>query len=128
MHSDKLQKLIEEGVSKGIPIDYISYSLEKAGWPTGMIKEEINKWLVKNGRFQKSTNFKIWIKKYYKQAFFGIFIMTLLNVFDDGIALLKPVPLKILADSVFNTIPAPGLLRQYTGKPIFSPGIIVILI
>ncbi len=115
MLDDKIQKAIEEGVSKGIPIDYIAYSLERAGWPVQMVQEEVNKWLVNNGRYHKTTEFKDWLKKYYKQAIPGIIIMTFFNVIADGIALLKPVPLKILADSVFGTIPAPGILKPYTG-------------
>ncbi len=115
---DVLIKAIEEGVSKGVPIDYIAYSLEKAGWPTDTIKETVNQWMLHNGRYHKTTAFKDWLKKYYRQAIPGIILMTLLNVVADGIALAKPVPLKILADSVFGTIPAPGILRPYTGKAV----------
>ena len=115
MQDNQIQKAINEGVSKGIPIDYIAYSLERAGWPTQMIKEEINLWLIHNGRYHKTTAFKDWLKKYYKQAIPGIILMTVFNVIADGIALLKPVPLKILADSVFGNIPAPWFLKPYTG-------------
>ena len=112
---NKIQIAIDEGISKGIPIDYIAYSLERAGWPTQMIQEEINHWLINNGRYHKTTAFKDWLKKYYHQAIPGIIVMTLFNVVADGIALLRPVPLKILADSVFGNIPAPGFMKPYTG-------------
>ncbi len=118
MQEETLLKAIDEGVSKGVPVDYIAYSLEQAGWPTQMIKDVVNKWLLSNGRYHRTTAFKDWLKKYYKQAIPGIVLMTLLNVIADTIALLRPVPLKILADSVFGTIPAPGILRPYTGKAV----------
>ncbi len=117
MQNQKLKQAIEEGVAKGIPIDFITYSLERAGWPTQMVHEATELWLLENGRSHKTTVFKEWLKRYYRQAVPGIILMTLLNSIADGIALLRPVPLKILADSVFGSIPAPGFLRPMTGKP-----------
>ena len=117
MQDKRLISAIEEGVSKGAPIDFISYSLVRAGWPLQMVNEAIDTWLRENGRKQKTTGFKEWLKKYYAQAKPAIILMVVMNTIASGIALLQPWPLKILADSVFGTVPAPGILRPYTHKP-----------
>jgi ATP-binding cassette, subfamily B, bacterial len=113
----RLKAAIEEGVSKGVPMDFIAYSLKRAGWPEQMVREAIDHWLLENGRSQKTTVFSEWLKKYYRQAKPAIILMVFLNTIASAIALLKPWPVKLLADSVFGSIPAPGPLRQYTGKP-----------
>jgi ABC-type multidrug transport system fused ATPase/permease subunit len=113
----KLKQAIEEGVAKGVPVDFISYSLQRAGWPKDMVSEAIEAWLVENGRSQKTTEFTDWLKKYYRQAKPAIILMVGLNTIASAIALLQPWPIKVLADSVFGTIPAPGPLRPYTHTP-----------
>ncbi|MFI5271268.1 MAG: ABC transporter transmembrane domain-containing protein, partial [Candidatus Saccharimonadales bacterium] len=117
MQDKRLIGAIEEGVSKGAPIDFISYSLVRAGWPTEMVNEAVDTWLKQNGRLQKTTEFKEWLKKYYSQAKPAIALMVVLNTISSAIALLQPLPLKILADSVFGTIPAPGVLAPFTHTP-----------
>jgi ABC-type bacteriocin/lantibiotic exporter with double-glycine peptidase domain len=117
MQDKRLISAIEEGVSKGAPIDFISYSLVRAGWPMEMVNEAVDAWLKQNGRLQKTTEFKEWLKKYYSQAKPAIALMVVLNTISSGIALLQPIPLKILADSVFGTIPAPGALSPFTHTP-----------
>ncbi len=113
----RLKQAIEEGISKGVPVDFIAYSLSRAGWPQQMVKETIDTWLLENGRRQITTGFAAWLKKYYTQAKPAIALMVLLNTIASGIALLQPWPLKILADSVFGVVPAPGILRPYTHTP-----------
>lgn len=117
MQEERLKQAIEEGVAKGVPVDFISYSLVKAGWPQGMVKEAIDKWMLENGRTHKTTAFKDWLKKYYTQARPAIAVVVVLNTIASAIALLQPWPLKILADSVFGTVPAPGFMRPYTHTP-----------
>ena len=117
MQDQRLTKAIEEGVSKGAPIDFISYSLIRAGWPSQMVNDAIDAWLAANGRTHKTTEFKEWLKRYYSQAKPAIALMVILNTIASGIALLQPWPLKLLADSVFGTVPAPGPLKQYTHTP-----------
>lgn len=95
-------------------MDFISYSLTRAGWPQQMVADAVNEWLYTNGRKQKTTEFATWLKKYYSQAKPAIALVVILNTIDSAIALLQPWPLKILADSVFGNIPAPGPLRPYT--------------
>lgn len=117
MQEQKLKQAIEEGVSKGVPVDFIAYSLNRAGWPKDMVTEAIEKWLRENGRTQKTTEFTEWLKKYYRQAKPAIALMVVLNTIASAIALLQPWPLKLLADSVFGSIPAPGALEPYTHTP-----------
>jgi ATP-binding cassette subfamily B protein/subfamily B ATP-binding cassette protein MsbA len=114
MDDKRLAKAIEEGVSKGAPVDFIEYSLIRAGWPKQMVTEAIDTWLRENGRTHKTTEFKDWLKKYYTQAKPAIVLMVVLNTIASAIALLQPWPLKILADSVFGSVPAPSFMRPYT--------------
>lgn len=114
MQDERLKKAIEEGIAKGVPVDFIAYSLNRAGWPQDMVKEAIDRWLLANGRKQQTTEFLPWLKKYYAQAKPSIALMVVLNTIAAGIALLQPWPLKLLADSAFGNVPAPGPLRQYT--------------
>jgi ABC-type bacteriocin/lantibiotic exporter with double-glycine peptidase domain len=117
MQDERLKRAIEEGIAKGVPVDFIAYSLTRAGWPQDMVKESIDQWLLENGRKQQTTEFLPWLKKYYSQAKPSIIIMVLLNTIASGIALLQPWPLKLLADSAFGYVPAPGPLKQYTHTP-----------
>jgi ABC-type bacteriocin/lantibiotic exporter with double-glycine peptidase domain len=114
MEDQRLKRAIEEGITKGVPVDFIAYSLNRAGWPQEMVKEAIDSWLLENGRKQKTTDFMPWLRKYYAQAKPAIILMVVLNTIASGIALLQPWPLKLLADSVFGNLPAPGPLKQYT--------------
>jgi ABC-type bacteriocin/lantibiotic exporter with double-glycine peptidase domain len=117
MEDQRLQKAIEEGVAKGVPVDFITYSLVRAGWPQQMVQDAVDGWMLANGRKQQTTEFATWLRKYYRQAKPSIALMVFLNTIATGIALLQPWPLKLLADSVFGNVPAPGPLRQYTHTP-----------
>jgi ABC-type multidrug transport system fused ATPase/permease subunit len=117
MEKQRLRQAIEEGVTKGIPVDFIAYSLKRAGWPKDMVDETMDQWLRENGRKYSTTEFAAWLAKYYRQAKPAIILMVVLNTTASAIALLQPWPLKILADSVFGSVPAPGALRQYTHTP-----------
>lgn len=112
-----LQNAISEGVSKGVPMDFISYSLRRAGWPDKLVASAIDQWLHENGRSYTTTEFKPWLKTYYQKARWEIIIMVSLDIVGSAIALLKPWPVKLLADSVFGGIKAPGVLAPMTGKP-----------
>lgn len=117
MQDQRLKLAIDEGVSKGVPMDFIAYSLKRAGWPAEMVSEAIESWLLTNGRTHKTTAFSDWLKKYYRQAYPGIALMVFLETLVSAIALLRPWPIKLLADSAFGSIPAPGPLRSLTGTP-----------
>jgi ABC-type multidrug transport system fused ATPase/permease subunit len=113
----KLEAEIEQGVSKGIPLFLISYIMVRAGWPQQIVTEAVDNWALANGRLQRTTEFKVWLKSYYAQAKWSIALAVLLNVIADSIALLNPWPIKIMADSVFGNEPAPGPLKPYTHTP-----------
>jgi ABC-type bacteriocin/lantibiotic exporter with double-glycine peptidase domain len=117
MEETRLKQAIVEGVSKGVPLDFIAYSLKRAGWPEQIVHDAIDAWRSENGRVQKTTDFKVWLKSYYAQSKVSIVLVVILNVIASSITLLNPWPVKIMADSVFGNIPAPGPLRQYTHTP-----------
>jgi ATP-binding cassette subfamily B protein len=117
MQEQRLFSAIEEGVSKGVPMEFIGYSLTRAGWPKAMVDDTMAKWGTENGRNQKTTDFKVWLKKYYAQAKPAMILMVLLNTVSSAISLLQPWPTALLANSVFGNTPAPGFLRQYTHTP-----------
>lgn len=114
---EQLKQAIEEGVAKGVPMDFIAYSLKRAGWPEQMVNEVVDNWMQANGRKQTTTEFRVWLQKYYSQAKPAIGLVVFLNMIAAAIALLQPWPLKLLADSVFGNIPAPGPLKPYTHTP-----------
>src|SRR5947209_4556691 len=117
MLDQNLKQAIEEGVSKGVPMEFIAYSLTRAGWPHDVVTDTLAKWQEENGRLQKTTAFSDWLKKYYRQALPAVGLMVVLNTVADIISLMQPWPLKIMADSVFGTIPAPGPLKAFTHTP-----------
>ncbi len=117
MEENRLKSAIGEGVAKGVPLDFIAYSLNRAGWPKQMVQDAIDQWREENGRVQKTTDFKVWLKSYYKQSTKSIALVVVLNVIAMSITLLNPWPIKIMADSVFGHIPAPGPLKPYTHTP-----------
>jgi ABC-type bacteriocin/lantibiotic exporter with double-glycine peptidase domain len=133
MQEQRLYLSIEEGVSKGVPIEFIVYSLVRAGWPKHVVEDAVENWQKDNGRYQKTTEFKTWLKKYYVQAKPAVALMVLLNTISSALALLQPVPIAIMANSVFGDIAAPGPLKPYTHTPtliliisLFTLGIFVI--
>lgn len=103
--------------SDGVPLDSIPYKLVSFGWPQTLVENVFNQWMEANGRKHQTTSFKDWLKKYHKKALPAVIVVVFLNAIADIIALLKPWPTKILADSVFGTVRAPGPLAQYTGTP-----------
>lgn len=115
--TQRLFQAIEEGISKGVPINFIAYSLIRAGWPKAIVEDCVSRWAEENGRLQKQTEFKIWLKKYYAQAKKPVILMVILDTFSSAFTLLQPWPTALLANSVFGNLPAPGPLRPYTHKP-----------
>jgi ABC-type bacteriocin/lantibiotic exporter with double-glycine peptidase domain len=95
-------------------MEFIVYSLVRAGWPKHLVEDAVEKWRIDNGRYQKTTEFKTWLKKYYAQAKPAVALMVVLDTISSAITLLQPLPVALLANSVFGDIPAPGPLRPYT--------------
>lgn len=113
----KLYEAIESVVGQGVPTQYVPSVLIQAGWPPELVNQAVDAWMTTHGRSLHKTDFKNWVKKYYKLATPAVVIVVLINLIADAIALLKPWPLKILADSAFGEIPAPGVLEPYTHTP-----------
>lgn len=110
----KLYEAIEDLVAKGAPTQYIPSMLIQAGWPPALVNQAVDAWMSAHGRSLQKTGFKDWLKKYYRLAIPAVVIVVIINLIADAITLLKPWPLKILADSAFGSIPAPGPLEPYT--------------
>jgi ATP-binding cassette, subfamily B, bacterial len=111
----ELYAAIEKYVLQGIPTEVIRKGLVQAGWPEPMVKQALEAWLSAHGRRQAPTDFWKWLKKYQKRATPAVLAVVALNIVGASIMLLKPWPVKILADSAFGGIPAVGPLEPYTG-------------
>lgn len=107
---------IDEAVAKNIPMQYVSYGLTVAGWPRELVNASINEWMRLNahGRVGRHTDFSNWIRKYQSKAWRYNIILTAVNLIGTGLILLKPWPTKVMADSAFGSIRAPGFLADYT--------------
>jgi ABC-type bacteriocin/lantibiotic exporter with double-glycine peptidase domain len=113
---DKIFDAIEAEAAKGTPSQLIADKLVSAGWPQDIVQIAVNEWLkVQIARQQNNDGFKAWLQKYYDMARRAVVLVVGLNLIDTVIALLKPWPIKIMADSVFGDIPAWGPLEPYTG-------------
>ena len=102
----------------GVPPAMLPDVLTKIGWPRDMVIQAVDEWLVNNGTDVKKTDFKTWLKKYQKRAIPAVMVVVVISVIQAIFMLLKPVPMKIMADSALGKIPAPGILEQFTHKPI----------
>ncbi len=111
--NQKLYSEIEAAATRGVAPHLITDEMIKAGWPQKLVHETVDVWLQAHSQ-TKGTAFKEWIQKYYRKALPAVGVVVVLNVISVGISLLKPWPTKILADSAFGTIPAPGILEPYT--------------
>ncbi len=113
---DKLFDAIARESAKGTPSHLISEQLMKDGWPSDLVQTAVNDWLqAQVSMQQKDVAFKRWLQKYYVMARKSVVLVVGMNLFDTVIALLKPWPIKIMADSVFGNRPAWGPLEPYTG-------------
>ena len=113
----KLYEAIDMAVASGVPPNMLADVLTGLGWPREMVNQAVEAWLKVNGRQAIKTDFKTWLKKYKKRARPAIGIVVALGLVEAGVSLLKPWPVKIMADSAFGSIPAPGPLEAFTGKP-----------
>lgn len=110
----KIYEAIENAVASGVEPQYIAYTLIREGWPPALVNQALEAWMLAHGRKLHKTGFKEWLKKYHRKAVPAIVIVVIINLIASGITLLKPWPLKLLADSAFGTIPAPGILEPFT--------------
>ncbi|MDB5160711.1 MAG: putative Xenobiotic-transporting ATPase [Candidatus Saccharibacteria bacterium] len=108
---------IEKAIAGGVPPQYVTSTLIRQGWPANLVNEAMNAWLISHGRLHKKTDFKQWLTKYKRKAFGSTVVLVILSVLSSSILLLQPWPTKILVDSGFGSIQAPGPLAPYTHKP-----------
>ncbi len=113
----KLYEAIDMAVSCGVPTNMIPDVLIKLGWPAELVNVATDAWLKANGRKTVKTGFKEWLSKYHKKARWSVVVVVVIGTIQAGIALLKPWPVKIMADSAFGKIPAWGPLLPYTHTP-----------
>jgi ABC-type bacteriocin/lantibiotic exporter with double-glycine peptidase domain len=113
---EELLRAISVEYNKGTPTHLISEKLVSAGWPKELVNQSLEGWMnAVNITKKRDENFKNWLHKYFIIARPAIITVVCLNLVDTTIALLKPWPVKIIADSVFGDIPAWGPLEPYTG-------------
>ncbi len=113
---DDLVNAIAAETAKGTPSQQIIEKLTSAGWPRELVEPAVNQLLqFQVSNQQKSEAFKNWLQKYYDMARKSVIYVVGLNLVDTIIALAKPWPVKIMADSVFGNRPAWGPLEPYTG-------------
>lgn len=113
----KLYEAIEMAVSSGVSTNMLADVLIEAGWPPDLVNQAVDAWLKAHGRKTVTTDFKQWLKKYYRMAMPSVFVVVFLGMIQAGVALLKPWPTKIMADSAFGDERAWGPLADFTGKP-----------
>lgn len=105
---------IEAAVARGIPPQDIVDALIQRGYPSNLVNQALNAWLLSHGRLQQKTGFKQWLKKYKTKALPGIIVTVLISTITSSTMLLRPWPTKIMVDSAFGDIPAPGFMAPYT--------------
>lgn len=111
----KIYEFIDRAVAKGVSPDEAARMMIQQGWPEQLVNQVSSSWKVSNGRQHNVTNFNTWYLKYNRQALPYVIAISISCFFVAIITLLKPWPTKIMVDSVFSKIPAPGPLEQYTG-------------
>jgi len=113
----QIYQAIEDAIAHGVPPNMVGDSLAGAGWPPELVRQAVEVWMESHGRAAKTTAFKDWLKKYHHRARPAVAAAVVLGLLQAGVALLKPWPTKILADSAFGKIQAPGPLAPYTHTP-----------
>ncbi|MEM6997805.1 MAG: ABC transporter ATP-binding protein [Patescibacteria group bacterium] len=108
----------KQGLLSGASEESIIQSLLSAQYEYADILHALdtaNTEITSQQSLEGTDSYKHWLRGYYLKSKWSILKLILLDMIIIGLTLLEPWPLKILADSVFNTIPAPGFLEPYTG-------------
>lgn len=111
----KIYEAIDRGVAQGLSPQEVARALISQGWPEQLVNQIAESWMVSNGRTHNKTSFKTWFNYYKKASTPYLLSIGSVCVFVAIISLLKPWPTKIMVDSAFSKIPAPGPLEPYTG-------------
>jgi ABC-type bacteriocin/lantibiotic exporter with double-glycine peptidase domain len=104
-------------VASGVPTNMVADVMIRGGWPPELVNRAVDAWLKAHGRRTQKTGFADWLKRYQLRAIPSVIIVVLLGVVQAAVALLKPWPTKIMADSAFGNEPAWGPLAPYTHTP-----------
>ncbi len=108
---------INDAVVRGVPVNQMIAELMAHGWPKDLANKGFAMWLQMHGvQGNKMAAMKMWLKKYHSRALPAVGVVVGLNLFDTAIALLKPWPVKIMADSVFGNKDAWGPLADLEPK------------
>lgn len=113
----KIYAAIDAAIAAGTPSQYVAANLIEQGWPPAMVNEALSAYLAAHGRLQQKTDFRAWLRKYRSKALPATIFLVIISVISSSILLLQPWPTKILVDSGFGNIKAPGPLAPYTHKP-----------
>lgn len=115
--NEKLIMDINDAVVRGVPVNQMIAELMAHGWPKDLANKGFAMWLQMHGvQGNKMAAMKMWLKKYHSRALPAVGVVVGLNLFDTAIALLKPWPVKIMADSVFGNKDAWGPLADLEPK------------
>lgn len=113
--SESLAEIVKRALTQGVPPQQLFEQLVGESWPEKSVTETINSQLALQNQALYNGKFKAWLRRYYRMARPAVVLVVGLNLVDTAIALLKPWPVKIMADSVFGQVPAWGPLEPYTG-------------
>ena len=111
----KLHEAIEMAAASGVPNNMLSNVLTGVGWPADLVNPAVYEYLNKHTAPLEKTDFKSFIAKYQKRAWASVILVVVISTIQAGFALLEPWPFKLIADSAFGSIPAPGPLEPFTG-------------
>ena len=126
----KIYETLEASVANGQDPHFVAAELVQQGLPQNLVNEALQAWLKTHGRAPTTTSFKNWLKKYKRRALPATILMVFISVLSSSVMLLQPWPTKILVDSGFGNIKAPGFLAQYTHSPkmILATSVLTIMI
>lgn len=108
---------IERAVSQGMSPEEAGRILIGQGMPEKLVNEVTQNWMQSHGRSHPKTSFSNFIKTYKQRAYAPLIIIGSLGIFGSLVTLLKPWPTKIMIDSAFGDVTAPGFLAQYSQTP-----------
>ncbi len=111
----KLRQAVEMASASGVPNNMLASVLTGVGWPADLVNPAVYEFVGQHTAPLEKTDFKSFIAKYQKRAWGSVLLVVIVSTIQAGFALLEPWPFKLMADSAFGNIPAPGPLEPYTG-------------
>lgn len=112
---DKLRQAIEMASASGVPHNMLASVLTGLGWPADLVNPAVYAFVGQHAAPLEKTDFKTFIAKYQKRAWSSVLLVVVVSTVQAGFALLEPWPFKLIADSAFGKMTAPGPLAPYTG-------------